>query len=493
MLPDGRTRVVLQFDRPVNLRPTNNAAANVFVLRSEGAMLAPGVPNYYPVNAGNVQNVSLAFVNGGVQIAILMFSAAHPTVTAASNAVYFVDVPGNGPSQASQPYSNQYAQVPLAGALLTRMYRLRYADVSEVVGLLAQNVTVAPSNAFNPQTNQLNNSQQFGYGQYGQYGGYGQFGQYGYGANGIPQSTFGQFQYPQYQYPGTGTESQLSQGQRINDNLAIDRRLNAVIVTGTPQQIAQAEAIIKLVDIPVKSVMIDAEVLEITESGEKALGFDYGQTPTTPISRVFNSQSQIINGIPAGAIPGALEFQTNIFLLVSKGQARILASPKILTEDGLPASILTGDSLPIRVTVPVGVGGVGAVTSQVEYINVGVNLQILPHITGEHAIETSVFSQVSSVTGFTSSNDPQISSRQAQTRVNLVEGQTLVIGGLLQQRDIRNLQKIPIIGDLPLIGALFRFYTETRQNTNLIITITPHIVPAPEDVVPPMPGQPRNQ
>ena len=65
----------------------------------------------------------------------------------------------------------------------------------------------------------------------------------------------------------------------------------------------------------------------------------------------------------------------------------------------------------------------------------------------------------------------------------------IVIGGLLQQRDIRNLQKIPILGDLPLVGALFRFYTETRQDTNLIITITPHIVPAPVDEAPVAPKQ----
>jgi type II secretory pathway component GspD/PulD (secretin) len=83
------------------------------------------------------------------------------------------------------------------------------------------------------------------------------------------------------------------------------------------------------------------------------------------------------------------------------------------------------------------------------------------------------------VTGFDSSGDPQISTRQAQTKVNLMEGQTLVIGGLLQQRDIRNLQKVWLLGDIPIVGYLFRFYTETKQNTNLVITVTPHIVPAP--------------
>jgi len=234
-----------------------------------------------------------------------------------------------------------------------------------------------------------------------------------------------------------------------------------------------------MVDVPVESVLLDTQVIEVTESGSKALGVDFMQSETQPLTHIFNSQAQIINNIPTGAVAGSLAIQANIFLLVSQGHARVLAAPKILTQDGVSASILTGDSLPIRVTTPVGVGGVGAVSSQVEYINVGVNLQILPRVTGDGGVDANVYSQVSSVTGFTSSNDPQISTRQAQTKVNVQAGQTLVIGGLLQQRDIRNLTKIPILGDLPLVGALFRFYTQTRQDTNLVITITPHVLPAP--------------
>ena len=277
-------------------------------------------------------------------------------------------------------------------------------------------------------------------------------------------------------------------GQRISDNIAIDRRLNSVILTGTPDQIAQAEEMIKLLDVPVQSVLLDTEVLEVTQSGAKALGLNYNQSGTEPIAHIFDAQAAALSNIPSSVAAGSLAIQSDIFLLVSRGQARVLASPKILTEDGVSASILTGDSLPIRVTTPVGFNGATAVSSQVEYINVGVNLQILPHITNAGGVSADIYSVVSSVTGFSSSNDPQISTRQAQTRVNLLEGQTLVIGGLLQQRDIRNLQKIPILGDLPLVGALFRFYTETRQDTNLIITITPHIVPAPGAAPPQVPA-----
>ena len=482
-LPNGHVRVILQFNSGIGVFVRTGSAAPTtnFTLQVPNAAAAPTVQSVYAVNQGAVQTITVGQVGAVLTVAIALTSPLLPRVSpVAANGSVLIDVPRGAPGAVAP---NPFAPVPGAGPYapptpppageMTKIIRLRYADVSEVVGILTSTGGVAPSNIFNPQPSQLGS--QAG-------GAFGQFGQQGFPTTTFPQQTFGTSTFPAYQQPFgvPGAEAGTTLGQRINDNLAIDRRLNAVILTGTPDQIAKAEELIAMIDVPVPSVLLDTEVLEVTESGAKALGLDYNQSPTTPITRVFNAQAATISGLPAGAVPGALEFQTNIFLLVSKGAARVLASPKILTEDGVSASILTGDSLPIRVTTPVGVGGVGAVSSQVQYVNVGVNLQILPHVTAMHAVEANIFSQVSSVTGFTSSNDPQISTRQAQTKVNLTEGETLVIGGLLQQRDIRNLQKIPILGDIPLVGALFRFYTQTRQNTNLVITITPHIIPAPQ-------------
>lgn len=486
-LTNNHTRVLLQFDQSVAVRLLQGFANNTVILQATGSMLAPGVPSFFPVNTGNVQSISTVLAGGGVRIILLLHNPAQSALSLVASNLYAVDVsPGANAGYVQSAPSNVRGATPAPsqqqGGQLTQMYRLHYADVAEVIGLLVQNVTIAPSNIFNPQPNQFGSSPLSGA------FGTNPLGQYGTTFNNVGPTVGG---LTGQQYTGSTQENALS--QRINDNLAIDRRLNAIIVTGSQQQLAQAEAIIKLVDVPVESVLIDTQVLEITDTGDKALGLNYSQTPNTPITRIFNAQYQILNGLPTNAIPGVPPLATDIFLLVSKGQAKVLASPKILTEDRLPASIVTGDSLPIRISTPVGIGGVGAVTSQVEYVNVGVNLQILPRITGEHSLETDVFSQVSSVTGFNATGDPQISSRQAQTRVALFEGQTLVIGGLIQSRDIRNLQKIPIIGDIPIIGALFRFYTETRQNTNLVIAITPHIVPLTRREGPQVPQVPQVQ
>jgi len=467
-LPNGHVRILIQFSSPVPVHQTSTGATTNFGLQFVGAVTAPSVPNAIPVNLGPIQMINVGQVGNAVNVSLSMTSPVQPRITTGNpNGLVIVDVPPSASATTAQTpgaYPEQQPAQTSTAATQTKMIRLHFADVSEVVGILSGNGTVSPGNVFSPQPSQIGTAPTTGFQQ--QIGG--QFGQ--------GTQPFQQYQQPQF---GQSYSEQQAMGQRVSDTIAIDRRLNAIILTGTPAQIASAEAVIRMLDVPVESVLLDTNVIEVTESGAKALGLDYDQTETQPLARVFNTQAQITNNIPATAVAGALSIQSNIFLLVKQGHARVLASPKILTQDGVSASILTGDSLPIRVTTPVGVGGVGAVSSQVEYINVGVNLQILPRVTGDGGVDANIYSQVSSVTGFTSSNDPQISTRQAQTKVNLQEGQTLVIGGLLQQRDIRSMQKIPILGDLPLVGALFRFYTETRSNTNLVITITPHVMPAP--------------
>jgi len=476
LLPNAHVRVLLQFLGAVTPRPNSSIPTTAFAVQFDGAAASATVPTVIPVNLGALSTITVGQFGTTLTISLGLAAPLRPAVQALGNGLVVIDVPP-APGMRAVPQNNRYGasgaygQLPQAnfgsGVQMYRIVRLHYADVSEVVGILSNSGNVAPSSEFNPQPSQLG-TQPIGYGGFGNFS-----------SPGLPTTSQS---LPTGNYGETGAQPL---GQRINDNIAVDRRLNAIVLSGSPDQIAQMVGLIRQLDVPVRSVLLDTSVIEVTETGAKSLGLDYNQTPTTPITRVFNAQSQQVNGLPSTAVPGALEFQTNLFLLVSKGGAHILANPKILTEDGLTASILTGDSLPIRVNTPVGVGGVGTIASQVEYINVGVNLQIQPRITGDHTVEANVFSEVSSVSGFTANNDPQISTRQAQTRVNLIEGQTLVIGGLMQQRDIHNLQKIPLLGDLPLVGALFRFYTETRQNTNLIITITPHIEPAPGEQAPP--------
>ncbi len=151
---------------------------------------------------------------------------------------------------------------------------------------------------------------------------------------------------------------------------------------------------------------------------------------------------------------GNATFQANLYALISKGEGKILAKPRILAQNGSPASILTGDALPIITTVIV--AGTSAVTSQqVNYVNVGVNLQIQPRIASDGYVTSHVFSEVSSVTAYTQ-GIPQISQRQAQTTATVKDGESFVIGGLLSSAGSRTTYKTPYIGEIPLIGGLLQ-------------------------------------
>ena len=110
-----------------------------------------------------------------------------------------------------------------------------------------------------------------------------------------------------------------------------------------------------------------------------------------------------------------------------------------------------------------------------QYVNVGVTLQIAPRVTSDGFVTSHVFCVVSSVTG-TSQGYPTISQREAETSATVRDGETFVIGGLTEESDITSNNKIPGLGDLPIIGGLFGLRTETKSKTELYIVVTPHIV-----------------
>ena len=119
--------------------------------------------------------------------------------------------------------------------------------------------------------------------------------------------------------------------------------------------------------------------------------------------------------------------------------------------------------------------GVNGVQQQVQYVNVGVTLQIAPRVSGDGFVSSHIYCVVSSVTGF-SQGYPTISQRQAETAATVRDGDSFVIGGLTQDENLNTRSKIPLLGDIPIIGQAFRTDRGTRSKTELYIVVTPHIV-----------------
>jgi general secretion pathway protein D len=320
---------------------------------------------------------------------------------------------------------------------------LKYADVSEVVGLLTDGQTVKSNDVFIPS-------------------------EPAFGSNSLTGNTY----QPQAQTQAPGANDDPL-GQNVDASIGIDRRLNAIWLKGTPERIAQLKQMISAIDIPVDSVVLETQFVELTEQGLKALGLDFNNANGQLGVVTFQTGQFIPPGVPAGSHLTSTQFQLALYAQISKGNGRIVSRPRISAQSGSTAKIITGDALPILTSIAL--SGVNGVSQQVQYVNVGVTLQIAPRVSGDGWVSSHVFAVVSSVTG-TSQGYPTISQREAETSATVRDGDSFVIGGLTQDETISTKSKVPLLGDIPLIGLAFRNERTTRSKTELYIIVTPHVV-----------------
>lgn len=338
---------------------------------------------------------------------------------------------------------------------------LKYADVSEVVGLLTDGLTVKSNDLFIPR-------------------------EPAFGSNSLTGNSYSPG--PSNQAPGSDDKPL---GQSVDSSIAIDRRLNAIWLKGSPQRIARLKAQIAQIDIPLDSVILETQLVELTETGAKAIGIDFNNANGQIGVATFQSGQFIPPGIPAGAHLTSASLQTAIYAQVQKGQGKIISRPRIAAQSGSTAKIITGDALPILTSITL--SGVNGVSQQVQYVNVGVTLQIAPRVSDDGFVSSHVFCVVSSVTGY-SQGYPTISQREAETSATVRDGDSFVIGGLTQEDLISSRSKIPVLGDIPVLGQAFRTDRSTRSKTELYIVVTPHIVrrvaaPAPSQAAATDPAQ----
>lgn len=155
--------------------------------------------------------------------------------------------------------------------------------------------------------------------------------------------------------------------------------------------------------------------------------------------------------------------------LEAKGVVRTLANPNLTTLSGEPASFNAGGEVPIRV-----VGNDGQVT--VTYKQFGVNLLFTPVVLDDGKIHMKLAPEVSDLTGFTSAGDPIFTNRKLDTVVELRDGQSFAVGGLLSSKTTKLQEQVPWLGQVPVIGTLFRNSSNQKEETELVVIVTPHVV-----------------
>ena len=248
-------------------------------------------------------------------------------------------------------------------------------------------------------------------------------------------------------------------------------------------------------------IRLEAQIIEINSDYTKNLGIQYwSQTPgsnSNSDSSTGNTNSGITVGT-AGLFYGGEDFSSNrkhggwlgshvanvnvtLQALINEGKARILSRPSITTMSGKTANILIGGRIPIPVS-----DGNGNVS--IDWHEYGMKLNIEPVVDSEDKITSKVHAEVSTLdyshgVKIDSFSVPGIATREAESEVNVRSGMTMAIGGLINSEDAKIVSKIPLLGDLPIIGRFFRHTSNTRDKREVIILITPTLVsddtPAP--------------
>jgi general secretion pathway protein D len=177
------------------------------------------------------------------------------------------------------------------------------------------------------------------------------------------------------------------------------------------------------------------------------------------------------------------DFSATLRAIAQNGKAQLLSRPSVLARNNQPATIVVGQQVPLITNVRYDTFG-NAINS-VTYQNVGIILKVTPFITGDGVVQMMVQPQTSSLDPTVSVpissgvNAPVIDIRSADTVVLTPDGQTVVIGGLMRNDSAENISKVPFLGDIPLLGNLFRHKSTSSAKTELLIFLTPYVVQAP--------------
>ncbi|MFH1564218.1 MAG: AMIN domain-containing protein [Nitrospirota bacterium] len=258
-----------------------------------------------------------------------------------------------------------------------------------------------------------------------------------------------------------------------------DARTNAVIVTDIPYNVNQIEEIIKKLDTMTPQVMIEAKIIEVTLDTRNAFGFMWSVGSPEGKNPKFTVGSYQTEGWPLGdrgefvysKITSGHALDVAIEALVTEGKANILSTPKILALDNETAAIVVGEDIPYQQTTKV---QTGEVMSNVSFRSVGVKLSVTPHINPDGFVVLDVKPEVSSLKEWVGGM-PVITTKEVTSKLVVKDGETIVIGGIIADAGTEKLNKVPLLGDLPFVGPLFRKKMTENRKTELLIFITPYI------------------
>ena len=299
----------------------------------------------------------------------------------------------------------------------------------------------------------------------------------------------------------------------ISENVSIvaDKPSNSLVIIAEPREFNNLMPIIQKLDSPRKQVYIEAAIIETTTDNSLNFGVNWqggGKINNGEDGFAFGSSNGFI-GTTLGSVTDQLQKNTNTdglsfgmlsfpftynnqkffslgsFLNISEtdNQVNIISTPQLMTMENEEAKVVIAENRPF--TTSIEITDNEREYSNIEYKDVGVTLKVTPLINNKGWIKMELFQEVSrvdtQVTQETGLTTPTTKKRTAETTVSVKDGRTVVIAGLMQNKNSNTETKIPLLGDIPLLGYLFKNITNENRRTNLMIFITPKVVQTPED------------
>jgi type II secretory pathway component GspD/PulD (secretin) len=273
----------------------------------------------------------------------------------------------------------------------------------------------------------------------------------------------------------------------------VDTLGSKVVVTTTPSIMEQVRAIVAELDIPPPQVQLKARVVEVSSGDMAEIGVDYERlldgaqtiiTESTPSASSNNEAPPIMPYVNLSRLDftsrQAEAFEVALDLLLSEERGRLLADSELTTLSNRSAKIHVGDVVRVVVTsiVTERQAGVATGVGQLEEIETGITLNVTPRVSDDGFITVEVNPTVSQIVAFRGIEQdiPQTRERTARTSIRVKDGEVIYIGGLQNHISKDTVVKVPLLGDLPLLGRLFRHYSTSDEWTELIIEIVPNIL-----------------
>ncbi|HUA14099.1 MAG TPA: cohesin domain-containing protein [Verrucomicrobiae bacterium] len=278
---------------------------------------------------------------------------------------------------------------------------------------------------------------------------------------------------------------------------------NAVVVRGTPDQIALAEKLVDDLDKPRPEVVIDIAVMQISKDRSRTLGLNPPSSATVTLQSNINNTNTTTttttttdttgtttNGLNLNTLGNlnATDFQVtipsaNLSAVMSNSDTKLIQNPQIRALDGQKASLKIGDRVPVATgSFQPGIGGVGInplVNTQFQYLDVGVNIDVTPHVHADGEITLKILMDVSAVTGqqnIGGISQPIIGQRKIEHEIRLKDGEANLLGGIMEDQQTKQLSGIPGLAQIPILRYLFGQTTQDHSENEIVFAIVPHII-----------------